>query len=300
MLRYFLRAFKITNENIILTTPLVLFLFLLSIYLGIAQNAPSNIQSSILLLATILFMISAFFSGWFYMVKKAIDLENTEFIMDEDKAKASFNLIKEIPSGIGEYFLPFLGAMALYGLVFLVLGFVAFKLGLKYIGDVGIGLEQMKTAFSSPVALKAAVASLSGEQLIKLNYWNMLIMVVVSGYSFLTMYWGPQIIYKTKNPVLSFLLAIKAIFKKPLSSIILFVYISFINTASSFLSTFATVNPILYFVSMLIYFYFIVYVVVLIFLYYDREINEKTEDNSGSGSDSIREDESGDSDSTED
>lgn len=304
MIKYFLRAFKITNENIILTTPLVLFLFLLSIYLGVAQNAPNNIQSSILLLITIIFMIGAFFAGWFYMVKKAIDLDKNEFIMDEDKAKASFNLIKEIPIGIGEYFLSFLGVLILYGVIFLVFGIITFKVGLKFIGDVGLTLEQIKMAMATPAALKSVVSSMSHDQLVKMNAWNILILAMASVYSFLTMFWGAQVINKTKNPFLSFVFAIKALFKKPLSSVVLFLYVSFINFIISFINTFATINPILYFVSMLIYFYFIVYVIVLIFLYYDREIEEKaenqTEGDCDSGSDSLGEEPPGDSDSRED
>lgn len=268
--------------------------------MGVAQNAPNNIQSSILLLVTILFMIGAFFAGWFYMVKKAIKLDKSEFIMDEDKAKASFNLLRELPIGIGEYFLAFLGVLILYSVIFIVLAFITFKAGMHFIGDVGLSVEQIKTAMATPAGLKSVITSLSHDQLVKMNAWNFLILATVSFYSFLTMLWAPQVIYNTKNPFLSFIFSVKALFKNPLSSIVLFVYISFINFFISFINTFAAINPILYFVSMLVYFYFIVYIVVLIFLYYDREIEEKAEDYRNSGSDSFGQDETRDSDSKED
>lgn len=288
MIRYFKRAFKITNENIILATPLVLFLFLLSIYLEIAKNAPQNIQASVLLLFTILFMLSAFFAGWFYMVQRAIDLDKAEFIIDEDKSKASFNLIKEIPVGIGEYFLSFIGGFILYTALILLGAFCTYKIGLHFIGNIGITLDQLKAAFGSSEAMKALVTSMSAAELIKLNTWNMLFLGVSAFYSFITMFWAPQVIRYTKNPLIALLKAIRFILRKPLGSIILFIYISFINFMVSFVNAISAVNPILYFFSMLLYFYFIVYIIVLIFLYYDREIEEK-ENNSDSGSDSFGE-----------
>lgn len=286
MIKYFTKAFKITNENIILTTPLVLFLFLLSIYLGVARNAPENLPSVILLLITSLFMLSAFFAGWFFMVKRSIDLDRQEFIIDEDKAKASFNLIKELPVGIGEYFFSFIGGLILYTGLALLLFFIAYEIGLHFIGKVGVGLLQLKMALSSPVAMKTLVSSLSTEQLAKLNSWNFLLLSVMAVFSFITLFWAAQVVIKTKNPLIAFFKALSFTFKNFLSSIILFTYISIINFIISFINAIATLNPIVYFISMLIYFYFVVYVVVLIFLYYDSETREKTQNNCNSGSDS--------------
>lgn len=286
MIKYFTRAFKITNENIILTTPLVLFLFLLSIYLGVARSAPEAPSSFILLSITTLFMLSAFFSGWFFMVKRAVDLDKIEFIIDEDKARASFNLIKELPIGIGEYFFPFIGGLVLYSALGLLLFFVAYEIGLHFVGKVGISLLELKSALNSPIAMKALVSSLSAEQVTKLNAWNFLFLSTMAVFSFITLFWGAEIILKTKNPLCAFFKALIFTFRNFLSAIIVFIYISTINFAVSLINAISTVNPILYFVSLLIYFYFVVYVVVLIFLYYGNETTEQVQNNSDSGSDS--------------
>jgi len=287
MLRYFRRAFKITNENIILTTPLVLFLFLLSIYLGVAQHAPANIFSAILLLITIIFMVSAFFAGWFFMVKRSIDLDKQEFIIDEDKAKASFNLIKEFPVGVGEYFLPFIGALILYTALFILLFFIGYSIGMHFIGNVGLSLTDLRTSLSSPAALKSFVSSLSTEQLKKLNAWNVIFMSFTAIYSFITMFWSAQIVMKTKNPLVAFFKSLKFTFKNFFSALVLFIYISMINFTVSLVNTFAAINPIIYFVSMLLYFYFVVYVVVLVFLYYDRENNPQLKIENSSPNDKL-------------
>jgi len=292
MIKYFKKAFQITNDNIVLTTPLVLFLFLFSIYLGVAKGAPENIQSAILLLFTILFMISAFLAGWFFMVKKAVALDKDEVIADEEKSKASFDLLKEVPTGIGEYFLPFVGASIFYTLIIMLLIFITYQIGMHFIGNPGLHYEQLKTGLMSAEALKEMLTKMPHEQMIRLQNWNILLFVVTAFYSFITMFWGAQIVMKTKNPVLAFFQSVGIIFKHPLSSMLLFLYISFINFIVSLINTVSNSNPILYFISMLIYFYFLVYIVVLIFLYYDREevqgvINdEQAENNSDSGSDS--------------
>lgn len=290
MFKYFSKAFKVTNENIILTTPLVLFLFLLSIYLGFAKNAPSNLPSAILLFVTILFMISAFMAGWLYMVRKTIELDKQEFILDEDKAKASFNLIKEIPIGIGEYFFSFIGASILYTTMLVGILFVTFKLGMHFIGDLGLTAMQLKMLITSSETMKSVITHMSKAQLIRLNAWNLTFFAVAVSYSFLTLLWSAQIVMKTKNPLLALFQSISLAFKNFLSTIILYVYITFINFMVSLVNAFGTTNPIIYFISMIIYFYFIVYVVVLIFLYYDRELKDNGEEtapnNSDSGTDS--------------
>lgn len=296
MIKYFSKAFKVTNENIILTTPLVLFLLLVVIYMELAQNAPNSVPSAILFLITILFITSAFPAGWFYMVKKAIELDKKEFIIDEDKTRASFGLLKEIPVGIGEYFFSFIGATLLNLLFIAAITFVSYKVGLKFIGAVGLSLDQLKLLMGTPENVTSGVSTLKIEQLIRLNAWCMLAFFIFIFYSFITMFWSVQIIMQTKNALFAFFESVGVIFKNFFSALALFLYIMFVYIAVYLLNLLLYNNPILYFVSMLIYFYSLVYIVVLIFLYYDREIknpseknssqNDSVEDNSNSGSDS--------------
>lgn len=299
MIKYFKNAFKITNDNIILATPLILFLLVFGVYMNAAQNAPENPASFILLGTTTLFMLGAFFAGWFYMVKRAIALDGKEFVIDEDRAKASLGLLKEVPIGVGEYFFSFLGALILYCALFAIIGTVAYETGIHFIGKVGIHLAQLKAAMSSTIALKALIASLTPAQIVKINQWNLLFLVTTTVFSFLTLFWGAQIVSSTKNPVIAFAKSISFTFKNFLEALIVFVYISFINFAVNLINVFSMSNPITYFISMLIYFYFIVYIVVLIFLYHDRKNQPKAQNYSNSGTDSNGQEQSGDSDSTQ-
>ena len=278
MIKYFGKAFKITNDNLILATPFILFLLLMSIYLGVLHNSSKELGVLILLLITTLLMFSAFLAGWFFMFKKALELDKKGILLPEEKAKASFGLIKEFPVGIGEYFFSFVGGVILYGLLIAIFSYATYRMGLHFIGKMDLTIFQLKEALTSPSAMKAIVSSLSKDQLIKLNLWNFLSLGSMALFSFITMIWPAQIIFKTKNPLFAFFKSIGFIFRNFFTAIILFVYLSLVNFVVSLVNTISTINPILYFVSLLIYFYFVVYVIVVVFLYYDANSNEQKQE----------------------
>ena len=305
MIKYFSKAFKITNDNIILTTPLLLFLILFIFYIGVVRVFSGNLLYSTLITVTAFSMLSAFFAGWFFMIKKAIELDKQKFDSEDSKAKSSFGLIKEIPRGVGEYFLPFVGGLIFYGLLVLLFMFLTYKAGLFFIGKLSLSPEDLRAALSSHAQMKAFISSLSVKELVKLNEWDFLIMTVMTFFSFMTMFWVPEIINKTKNVFLALFKSIRFIFKNFLSAIILFVYISAVNFLISLFSSLASINPILHFFATLIYFYFVVYIVVLIFLYYDNESakvkcdKSEAQDNCNCGADSVGEEPTCDSNGEE-
>ena len=274
MIKLFKDAIKITNDNIILATPLIFFMWILSLYVGFSKLSVSNIWLALLVFMTTIFMTAAFFAGWFYMVKKAINLSKKTFVLDSDKAKATFNLLKKVPTGIGKHFWSFVGMIVLAILIIAVTGGLTFKIGMNLIGNLGLDPNAVKDVMVSQTGMKEFLDSLTFEQLIKLNNWNLLIISVTSLLSFLFMLWIPEIIYKSKNPFMAIFRSIKKVFVKPWKAIKLFIFTSILNFVLSFINTFSFVNSAIYFIMMLIYFYFLVYLVVLLFLYYDREFVE--------------------------
>lgn len=271
MLKLFKDTVKITNDNIILATPLIFFMWILSLYIAFSRNSVNSLPLLILSFTTVLFMTGAFFAGWFYMVKKAVQLSKQVFVLDSDKAKATFNLLKSVPSGIGKYFLSFLGMIVFSIVIISIIGTLVFKLGMLLIGNIGLEPNQVKMVLSSAVDMKAFLDSLSFEQLIKLNNWNLLLLGTSTLVSFLFMLWIPEIVYQCRNPFKALITSIQKIFAKPWNAVKLFIFMSVLNFILSFVNTFSIINPILYFIMMVVYFYFLVYLVVLIFTYYDRE-----------------------------
>ena len=124
MIKYFVDAFKVTNNNIILATPLILFMLLTTLYNGVFGSANSNQIVAFLGLITYFLMWSAFLAGWLYIVRQAV-LYNFENLSREEKTRKSFGLMNLMLKGIGEYFLSFLGI-----LFFEVIFFISFILKL--------------------------------------------------------------------------------------------------------------------------------------------------------------------------
>lgn len=277
MFKLFKNAFRLTNEGILLAIPLILFLWLMTIYLTFAGSVVDTLPEALSALVTLLCMVGAFFAGWFYMVKKTLKIAKTEYVMDEDRAKALLSLMKQIPAGIGKYFVTFLGMSLFALLIFALYGALVYKFGLHFIGSIDFTPAQIKGAMASPQDMKAFLDSLTPEQIYTLGSWNLLFMAATSLLSFLLMLWIPEIIYQTQNPVIALFKSLKKLFVKFPKALLLFVYITFLNIVISFANTFAVLHPIIYMILMTIYFYFLVYVVVLIFYYYDTEFNDVEE-----------------------
>lgn len=270
MFKLFKEAFKTTNDCIILAIPLVLFMWILSFYFGFSNTVVNSPAEFILAFITVLFMTGAFLSGWFYMVKNAIGISHKVFVMDADRAKATMNLFKDIPYGIGQYFLSFVLMSLTFLLIVSIAAMLVYLIGDMYIGNV-FTPEQLSAALSSTQDMKIFLDSLDNDQLIKLNLWNLLIMGTTTILSFIFMLWIPEIIYKTVNPLLALFRAIKKVFVRFKTSLVVFIYISVLNLIMSFIGTFTLVHPLLYILIMVLYFYFIIYVVILLFLYYESE-----------------------------
>ena len=280
MIKVFKDAFKVSSENIVLATPLLVFLLLINIYLIVAKDAVKVLPSALLFFLTLLLMISAFMSGWFYMIKTAIYNFKNKVLHRENE---TFKLINEFPVGIADYMGPYIGlsiAFLIFGDIVLV---SVYYIGLNLIGSIGVTSSQFISATEAPVAMQALIDSMTKTQVLKLNYWYFLIMFSLQIFSLFTMFWPVELLYSTKNPIKALFYSVKRIFQRP-QSILLFIVISVLNVIMMILNYISMFNPISYFVMTLIYFYFIVYIFVLLFLYYE----EKIKGNRNSISDSDR------------
>ncbi len=273
MFKLFKDSFKTATDCIILAIPFVLFMCILSFYFAFSNSVVDTPAKLGLAFFTVLFMVGAFLSGWFYMVKNAIQISKVVYVMDEDRAKATMNLFKDIPYGIGKYFISFILMALAFILIVSITAYLVLAIGNEFIGNVFTS-EQITMALSSTQDMKAFIDSLDITQKEKLFLWNLLIMCTTTFMSYLLMLWIPEIIYKTMNPLIALFKSIGKLFIKFPKTLLLFVYISILNIIMSFLSTFTLVHPLLYILIMVIYFYFIVYVVVLVFSFYEKEFCE--------------------------
>lgn len=253
-------VFQLTNKYIILGTPLILFSLLSSIFLAITlKGALINI---LIALALFGLMTSAFIAGWFNMVKIAV--------LNPEKDDVN-SLIKDFTPGVGEYFLPALGSICMVIGVSLLFLFIATIFGAKLIGDPGIPPEAFNSAMQNQEALKTFLASLTKEQLLKINEWNLLLLLTVALTYFLEILYLPAIFFKNKNPFIAFFINLKNIFSnKFLNTLGIYLLIFFANFIISIFSALFTGNIILHFLMTLLNFYFITCAAIGIFYYYNN------------------------------
>jgi len=119
--------------------------------------------------------------------------------------------------------------------------------------------------------MPAFIDKLSVEQIIFFGKWSLLFMSVTSIVMYFLMLWIPEIICFTPNPFLALWKSIVKLFKDFFTTIRLFITLWFMGFVLLFINTFAVINPFAYIVMSIILFYFSVYLVVLIFLYFDKK-----------------------------
>ena len=270
MLQLFKNSFKTTNDCIILATPLIIFLSILSWYYKYAVVAIDTTPKLILAIITIFVMLSGFMAAWLYMAKKTISLSRKIFVFDKDRAKALWALVLSLPKGIGRLFLPSIGVISIYILIYtLIFSGIGYIVG-KFIGTIDFSELDYQSIFLFGQEFANEISELSQNELLVLQCWYILALVSIAVVSFITMLWIPEIVYTDKVSFEALYYSIIKIFTHLKNSIILYLYIVFLVVLISILNTFLMFNPILYFIVLLLFYYFLVYIVVLLFSYYEQ------------------------------
>lgn len=270
MLQLFKNSFKTTNDCIILATPLIIFLSILSWYYKYAVVAIDTTPKLILASITIFVMLSGFMAAWLYMAKKTISLSRKIFVFDKDRAKALWALVLSLPKGIGRLFLPSIGVISIYILIYtLIFSGIGYIVG-KFIGTIDFSELDYQSIFLFGQEFANEISELSQNELLVLQCWYILALVSIAVVSFITMLWIPEIVYTERVSFEALYYSIIKIFTHLKNSIILYLYIAFLVVLISILNTFLMFNPILYFIVLLLFYYFLVYIVVLLFSYYEQ------------------------------
>ena len=277
MRELFKEAIKITNYNIILAVPLIVFIKILDLYSLYSKYNIDSTPKFLIASITVLFMFGVFCAGWFYMVEGAVKLSKKVFVLDTDRAKATMNLFKIFPEGVGKFFLSFVGVYVIFLFIQAIATPLVYILGVNIIG--GLDAESMhhlqeltiNTELASNQGMPAFIDKLSIEQIIFFGKWSLLFMSVTSVIMYLLMLWIPEIVCCTPNPLLALWRSLVKLFKDFFTTVRLFITLWLIGFALLFINTFAVINPIAYIIMSIVLFYFSVYFVVLIFLYFDRK-----------------------------
>ena len=285
MFKLYKQAFKATNEGIVLTIPLTLFWWLITLYIDYSKSVVDTIPEVVLSAVTMVFMASAFCAGWFYMVKKCVRFSAKDFIMDDDKKSESIKLLKALPQGIGKFFLHYVTVSILFVAIALIMVYVIKILSFPYVKSINDILINYGLVSDTLTDVQTGLDKLSPEVIMSIFHQLLIpglklaavVFAVPAIFSFLLMLWMPEIIYTHKNPFAAIFTSIKKLFKNFGKSLKLYIYITIIQMLISAIGPFSLLNMFMYMLMMIIYFYFIVYVVVLVFMYYESICVQKEE-----------------------
>ena len=254
------KVFKITNNYIVLATVLILYSLISNVYAAFFTVGGVKIIGLIFAFILLILMTTAFLAGWFKMVKKAVL---------EEKFNDPNSLIKDFPEGVGEYFLPILGMMLKFAIVFALIGAGVFYLGYHHIGNPNVDWQTFAKVSSDMAGMKTFLLGLQPEQITKLAQWNQLMLGgLMFGYFVLFLY-PPALIFKNKNPFIAFFIAIKDLLsKKFFKTLGVFLLILILNSIISVISVITASNVVLGLISTLAGFYILTASAVGLFYYY--------------------------------
>ena len=257
MLDIIKNSFKLTNKYIILATPLILLSLISGLYIIFSSNG--NTISLIFAFILFFLMLCAFLSGWLFMIKKCIT--------DDEQEPGA--MISEFPAGVGEYFLPVCGMIVISLIIAFCTMAAAYYIGVKAIGDIKEVLQALSSASSSAEALKSYLSTLSVEELVKLNLWNVLLFCTAILTYFVLMFYSPALFYKTRNPFIALIKAFKDLFcRKFFKNLLAFMFVFVTYFVLSIFSAATPSNIFIHFIFTLINFYYMVFAVVFIYDYY--------------------------------
>lgn len=250
MLKMLKDNFKVTNDCIILATPMVLYFIFTQWYVHTFQmSILSDFTSKELIFSTnyVVFFVtlwvwmSGCFSGWFYMTKKTLQFSGKTFLFDNDRNSALVNLLYCLIKGVGKFFISFLVILALF-LIF-VIADIEILLYLFYNSISGINFFMINTIF---------------------------VLLI----SFFFLYVVPEIVYSYSNPLSAVINSVKKAcisFKHLFPVYVLLVLAGLIL---KFLFMFSINFPLLYFFLLIFSYYYVLYSVIIIFRIYERDFVE--------------------------
>ena len=269
MLKLFKDCFKITNDCIILVTPLIIFLSILSWYVNFAFNSIDDATKLLLGVVTLFVMFCGFFASWIYMIKKTITLSKKVYIFDNDRAKDLQQLIIALPKGIGKLILPIMCTVSIYIFIYFGLYCILNFFISKYVGYIDFSEIDFDAISLSSKELLETVNDFDLSDMKIFALWYFSSAILVNFVTFLTILWIPEIVYSTKNAIKALFSSIKKVFMNFKSVLCLYLFIFVIVKLLSIINTILLLVPILYFFVLIITYYFIVYLVVLLFTYYE-------------------------------
>jgi len=271
MLKLLKSCFVKTNDCLFLAVPLVVFLSVLGGYFNFAVNYVNSISKLVFAIITFFVMFCGFASSWLYLAKKTIALAGKIYVFDKDRAHDLKELLYTIPKGIGKLFIPVLSVSAFFILVYSLICLCVNCFVTGYAGTINFGEFSPDVFALSTDSFLSTIDRLEPDDIRIIEIWYGLMFVSVLVVTFITFLWIPEIVYEHENSFKALFSSICKVFSNFWEVFTLFVYTAFIVKILSIANTMILIAPVLYFFVLLVTCYFIIYLVVLLFTYYEQK-----------------------------
>ncbi|MBQ8848325.1 MAG: hypothetical protein IJ003_05210 [Candidatus Gastranaerophilales bacterium] len=271
------KSFKNVIENPSITLFLVLFLILSNFLMSYSLMASSKYISAILFIC--IFMLScAFLSGWFQIIKESLNKEKT------DKKNIWSTFFEGVGKNIAPISFGIIILIILANIMLMLLRFIA----LKAFGTLDFIAQDLSTISQDTEAIAKYFQTLSTDKLYAIYGWAISGIIAMEIFSFIFLFYMPTILNNEKNklflkPIIAIKDAIIFVFKNFIGSFAIFILITTLYLALALMNTIFAKNMVISVLILFIYIYFVSFVIMLIFNYYEQK------NNSSNGSDSIGE-----------
>jgi hypothetical protein len=244
----------------------VLFLIGANVLASCVLTSKTKLIAQILVLC-LFALIFVFFSGWLEVIKQSTDIEKI-------REKNFYSIFLE---GIGANIIPATIGIILYSLFTFLTMILAQIIAAKCFGDISFFINELNKVASENGSWTDYIKSLDINQQYVIYGWNLCIMAGIILFNFVSLFYFPAIFYSEQKlylrPLVSIWTGLKFLFKNFFSAIGISVFIYVLNIILTILNTLFARNMVLSVLFLLIHIYFLCYVVMLIFNYYEAKNN---------------------------
>ena len=284
----------IIKNNPFLTLGFILYLIVLSFVLPRFEASQSN-PVVLMLLFAILLVSAGFLSGWFGMIKSAVENSYKTYENEEARISDILNSKGSFFESVSGFILPVGAMLVLYFILFMLLMTFGAKVATKFIGSIAFLKDAVNIV--QPEQMAEYLRNLGPDKITILSGWQLFFSAVIGLFSFLTVFWPAAIYYGksgSKNPILALWYSITAIFRKPLGVIGLNLFIAALSVFLMPIGALFSLNALTAFIYMILTIYTFVFIVVLVFNYYEQSLQPRqAKIDSSNGPDSIGQEQAG-------
>ena len=268
LIELFIKSYKLVKDNLILIQPLLIFLLLIGLILAPASTGGLNIA----LIFPIIGLYCAFGAGWFSMFHKSIQQSANKKPTAEEKAENTLNLLKEFFPGVVKYFLKVLAGVVVYSiLLIIVVNFFGGIIGSKFIGfPTSVNSADLWHITMNSDNAQKLLAKISAADRIRILQWNLLSFSIMGIFSYLMMFWIQAMISEDKNPLSAYLESIRTVFKRPFTTLIIFISYWGSIIGISIVSSMNSLNVVIQILGLMLVTTATVYFTMMMFLYFEK------------------------------